>query len=481
MPTSPAPDGRTRVEHDSMGEVAVPADRYWGAQTQRAIAHFGLPDEPMPLEVVHAFGLLKAAAARVNAELGDLDPDLATLIERAAGEVATDTLDDHFPLTVFQTGSGTQTNMNVNEVIANRANELAGVPLGGGSPIHPNDDVNRSQSSNDTFPTAAHVAVALMLRDELVPALGALHAVLVERAERWDDIVKIGRTHLQDAVPLTVGQEWSGYAAQVVMALDAVTSAAPAVHELAIGGTAVGTGLNAPAGFGAAVAADLAAATGIDFVQAPNLFAALAGGEGLARVSGALRVAATSLTKIAEDLRWLGSGPRAGLGELRLPENEPGSSIMPGKVNPTQAEALLMVCAQVLGNDVVVGIAASRGNFELNVMRPVMTANVLRRIRLLSSSVHNFRRYLVEGTSPDHERMGELMRRSLMSVTALSPAIGYEAAAKIAQRAHREGLDLRTAALDSGLVTAEQYDELVDPSRMVRPHEVGPDPGASGS
>lgn len=460
----------TRTEHDSMGEIEVPSDRYWGAQAQRSIHHFDMPGEPMPIGIIHAFGLLKAATARANAALDNLDPQLAELIDRAATEVAEGNLDDHFPLTVFQTGSGTQTNMNVNEVVANRANEVAGSPLGSGSPIHPNDHVNRGQSSNDTFPTAAHIAVSLAVRDHLLPALEALRDAIAAKAVAWDDIVKIGRTHLQDAVPLTLGQEWSGYAAQLTMGIDALRSAAPRVAELAIGGSAVGTGLNTPAGFGERVASELAGATGIDFVQASNLFAGLAGGEGLAAVSSALRQLAVSLTKIADDLRWAGSGPRAGLGELSLPENEPGSSIMPGKVNPTQAEALLMICAQVMGNDVVVGIAASRGTFELNVMRPVMVANVLRSITLLSVGMDHFRTYMVEGTEPNRERIDELMRRSLMLVTALSPAIGYEAAAAIAHRAHHEGLDLRTAALESGRVTAEQYDELIDPRAMAHPH-----------
>ncbi len=453
-----------------MGEVEVPTDRYWGAQAQRSIHHFDMPGEPMPIAVIHAFGLLKAATARTNTALDNLDPELAELIARAADEVRDGKLDAHFPLTVFQTGSGTQTNMNVNEVVANRANELAGAPLGSGSPIHPNDHVNRGQSSNDTFPTAAHVAVALALRDQLLPALEALQATFAAKAAGWADIVKIGRTHLQDAVPLTLGQEWSGYAAQLAMAIGTVRTAAPMVQELAIGGSAVGTGLNTPAGFGEQVALKLAEATGIGFTRAPNLFAALAGGEGLAAVSSSLRQLAVSLTKIGDDLRWAGAGPRAGLGELSLPENEPGSSIMPGKVNPTQAEALLMICAQVMGNDVVVGLAASRGTFELNVMRPVMVANVLRSITLLSVGMEHFRTFMVEGTEPNRERIDELMRRSLMLVTALSPAIGYEAAAAIAHNAHHNGLDLRTAALESGLVTAEQYDELIDPWAMAHPH-----------
>jgi fumarate hydratase class II len=456
----------TRVERDSMGPIDVPAHRYWGAQTQRSLHHFTVAGEVMPLAIVHALAMVKAAAARANAELGVLDHEVAALIESAAGEVASGVLDDEFPLAVFQTGSGTQTNMNVNEVVANRAIELAGSELGSKQPVHPNDHVNASQSSNDVFPTAANVAVALALRDRLLPSLRALRDALVERSERWADVVKIGRTHLQDAVPLTVGQEWSGYAAQLTAGIDAVEHAMMVVLELAIGGTAVGTGLNAPEGFGPAVAAELSERTGLAFAQAPNLFAALAGAEALVAVSGALRQCATSLFKIGNDLRWLGSGPRAGLGELVLPANEPGSSIMPGKVNPTQCEALLMACVQVMGNDTTVAIAASQGNFELNVMRPVIAANVLRSIELLAATTTDVRVFLVDGVELNQSRIDELLGRSLMLVTALSPAIGYDAAAAIAHDAHERGVSLRDAALASGLISADDFDRIVDPSTM---------------
>jgi fumarate hydratase class II len=458
-----------RVETDSMGPIEVPADRYWGAQTQRSLHHFAIGDDRMPVAVVRALGRLKNAAALVNRELGLLDARRAELIARAADEVIDGKLDDHFPLSVWQTGSGTQTNMNVNEVIANRAIELAGGKLGSKDPIHPNDHVNMSQSSNDTFPTAMHVAAALALARELRPSVRALRDALAAKACEFDAIVKIGRTHLQDAVPLTLGQEFSGYVAQVAAGLAHVEATLPGLLALAIGGTAVGTGLNAPATFGEAVAAKLAEQTGLPFVSAANKFAALAAHDELVMASGALRTLAGSLMKIANDLRWLGSGPRSGLGELALPENEPGSSIMPGKVNPTQAEALTMVAVEVIGNDTAVAVAGSQGNFELNVFKPVIIFNVLRSARLLTDACARFREFCVEGIAANRTRIAELVERSLMLVTALAPHIGYDRAAAIAKKAHAEGLTLRAAALGSGYVSAEQFDRWVRPDDMVRP------------
>jgi fumarate hydratase, class II len=461
--------GATRVETDSMGSIEVPADRYWGAQTQRSLHHFAIGDDRMPIAVVRALGRLKKAAALVNRELGLLDAHRAELIVRAADEVIDGKLGDHFPLSVWQTGSGTQTNMNVNEVIANRAIELAGGKLGSKDPIHPNDHVNMSQSSNDTFPTAMHVAAALALTRELKPSVRALRDALAAKAREFDDIVKIGRTHLQDAVPLTLGQEFSGYVAQLDGGLGRIDATLPGLLALAIGGTAVGTGLNAPAAFGEAVAAKLAEQTGLPFTSAANKFAALAAHDDLVMASGALRTLAGSLMKIANDLRWLGSGPRSGLGELALPENEPGSSIMPGKVNPTQAEALTMVAVEVMGNDTAVAVAGSQGNFELNVFKPVIIYNVLRSARLLTDACARFREFCVEGIEANRARIAELVERSLMLVTALAPHIGYDRAAAIAKRAHAEGLTLREAALGSGYVTGEQFDRWVRPDDMVRP------------
>src|SRR5574340_505486 len=440
MPTDPSRPDATRLETDSMGAVEVPADRYWGAQTQRSLEHFRIGDEQadrMPLEVVHALGLLKRAAAEVNAAEGRLAPDKAGWIEQAAEEVAEGRLDDHFPLFIWQTGSGTQSNMNANEVIANRAIELAGGELGSKRPVHPNDDVNMSQSSNDTFPTAMHLAAATAIVERLLPSVQALHDALAAKAEAFDDVVKIGRTHLQDAVPLTLGQEFGGYVAQLADDLARLESALPGLYQLAIGGTAVGTGLNAPAGFGVACAGRLAELTGLPFVSAPDKFAALAAHDALVAAHGALRTLAVSLMKIANDLRWLGSGPRSGLGELRLPENEPGSSIMPGKVNPTQCEAMTMVCVQVLGNDVAVGVAGSQGNFELNVFKPVIIANVLHSIGILADACGTFRAFAVEGLEVDRARVAELVERSLMLVTALSPHIGYDRAAEIDRKSTR--------------------------------------------
>jgi fumarate hydratase class II len=459
----------TRTETDSMGPVEVPADRYWGAQTQRSLHHFAIGDDQMPPEVIHALGLLKRACAEENAAAGRLAAAKAALIERAAREVESGALDAEFPLSVWQTGSGTQSNMNANEVIANRAIELAGGVLGSKTPIHPNDDVNMSQSSNDTFPTAMHLAAAPALAQRLIPSVRALRDALAQKSEAFEAIVKIGRTHLQDAVPLTLGQEFSGYVAQLDADLARLDAALPGLCELALGGTAVGTGLNAPAGFGEAVAARLAEATGLPFVSAPNKFAALAAHAALVAAHGAVRTLATDLIKIANDLRWLGSGPRSGLGELRLPENEPGSSIMPGKVNPTQCEALTMVCAEVLGHDVTIAFAGSQGNFELNVYKPVIIHDFMHSVTLLSDATASFREFCVAGLEADEARIAELVDRSLMLVTALSPRIGYDRAAAIAKQAHHEGLTLRQAALASGAVTEAEYDELVDARAMTRP------------
>jgi fumarate hydratase class II len=450
-----------------MGQVEVAADRYWGAQTERSLHHFAIGEDRMPLEVVRAFGLLKKAAALVNAELAELPRDKADLIVRAADEVIAGRLDDHFPLFVWQTGSGTQSNMNANEVIANRAIELAGGELGSKRPIHPNDDVNRSQSSNDTFPTAMHIAAARIVGERLLPSVRALRDALAAKAAEFEAIVKIGRTHLQDAVPLTLGQEFSGYVAQLDAGLERIERSLPGLYELAIGGSAVGTGLNTPEGFGDAVAARIADETGLPFVSAPNKFAALAAHDALVDAHGALRTLAVSLMKIANDIRWLASGPRSGLGEISLPENEPGSSIMPGKVNPTQSEALTMVCCQVFGNDVAVTVAGSQGNFELNVFKPVMIRNFLHSATILADACRTFREFCVEGIEPNHERIREGVERSLMLVTALAPRIGYDRAAEIARKAHREGRTLREVALELGYVDAAQYDELVRPERMV--------------
>ena len=462
--------GATRTETDSMGAVEVPADRYWGAQTQRSLHHFAIGDpqaERMPREVVHAMGTLKLACAMVNDEAGRLPEGVGGLITQAAGEVAEGLLDDHFPLYIWQTGSGTQSNMNANEVIANRAIELAGGVMGSKDPVHPNDHVNKSQSSNDTFPTAMHVAAASVIVGSLLPSVARLRDELAARAADFEDIVKIGRTHLQDAVPLTLGQEFSGYVAQLDADIERLQAALPGLYELAIGGTAVGTGLTAPDGFDTAVSARIAELTGLPFVSAPNKFAALAAHDAVVFASGALATLAASLTKIANDLRWLGSGPRSGLGELSLPENEPGSSIMPGKVNPTQAEAMTMVAAQVYGNDAAVKFAGSQGNFELNVYKPVMAANVIRSARLMADACDTFREFAVAGVTANRERIAELVAQSLMLVTALNPLIGYDKAAEVAKKAHKEGTTLKAAALALGYVSEEQFDEIVRPERMV--------------
>ncbi|MFO0038506.1 MAG: class II fumarate hydratase, partial [Synechococcaceae cyanobacterium] len=430
------PTAATRRESDSLGPVDVPADRYWGAQTQRSLRFFAF-GEPMPLAIVHAFGTLKAACAEVNAAMGQLEAPLATAIVAAAEAVADGSLDDQFPLRIWQTGSGTQTNMNANEVIANRAIEALGGTPGSKSPVHPNDHVNLSQSSNDTFPTAMHVAVAIELERSLIPALEELIAAVAAKGERWRALIKIGRTHLQDAVPLTLGQEVSGWVAQLTLGLEGLRATLPQVRQLAIGGTAVGTGLNAPAGFGEAVAQRLAERVGLAFTSAPNKFQALAGHEALAAAHGALTVLAGSLMKIANDVRWLASGPRCGLGELVLPENEPGSSIMPGKINPTQCESLTMVAVQVMGNNTAVQMAASQGHFQLNVFKPLIAHNLLESIELLRGACAGFREHCVAGMEADEARLTNLLERSLMLVTALTPAIGYDRACAIARHAHR--------------------------------------------
>ena len=457
-----------REETDSLGAVRVPADRYWGAQTERSRANFRIGGERMPVEVVRALGIVKKAAAIANAELGVLEEGARDLIVRAADQIIAGELDDQFPLVVWQTGSGTQSNMNVNEVIANRAIELAGGRLGSKTPIHPNDDVNRSQSSNDAFPTAMHVAAVAALRGRLLPAAAALREALAARRDAFARIVKIGRTHLMDAVPLTLGQEFSGYAEQVGRGRQRVERALPGLCELALGGTAVGTGLNAPPGFAARAAAWIARLTGEPFVTAPNKFEALAAHDAIVEASGALKTLAAALMKIANDIRWLGSGPRSGLGELRLPENEPGSSIMPGKVNPTQCEALTMVCARVFGNDTAITVAGASGAFELNVFKPLLIDSLLQSIRLLADGMASFAEHCVAGIEPDRERIAELVRRSLMLVTAITPHVGYDKAAAIARTAHREGITLRQAAVRSGHLTADQYDRWVRPERMVR-------------
>ena len=455
-----------RLESDSMGAIEVPEQHYWGAQTQRSIEYFPF-GQAMPLAVLHAFGALKAACAEVNMAKSKLSPELAALIVAAAEEVASGRLDAEFPLKVWQTGSGTQTNMNVNEVIANRAIEAAGGVLGSKSPVHPNDHVNLSQSSNDTFPAALHVAVAIELERTLMPAVEALRAALAAKAEAFASIIKIGRTHLQDAVPLSLGQEFSGYGAQLDLALETIRASLPQVRQLAIGGTAVGTGLNAPAGFGEAVSARLAERLGLPFTSAPNKFQALAGHEPLAAAHGALTVLAGSLMKIANDIRWLASGPRCGLGELVIPENEPGSSIMPGKVNPTQAESLTMVAVQVMGNNTAVQLAASQGNFELNVFKPVIAHNVLESIELLAGGCTSFRAHCIEGLRANESRIETLLDQSLMLVTALTPAIGYDRACAIAKHAHNHQLSLREAALVLGEISAEEFDRWVQPQQMI--------------
>ncbi|HEV7660025.1 MAG TPA: class II fumarate hydratase [Allosphingosinicella sp.] len=458
----------TRTETDSFGPLDVPGDAYWGAQTQRSIENFPFgARERMPSEIVHALGFVKQAAARVNARDGNLDANLGEAIQQAAGEVAAGDHDDQFPLVIWQTGSGTQSNMNANEVIAGRANEILTGKRGGKSPVHPNDHVNKGQSSNDSFPTAMHVAAARAVHQRLVPALHMIHRRLAAQAETWDRIVKIGRTHLQDATPLTLGQEFSGYAFQIESALARVDAVLPRLHQLAQGGTAVGTGLNAPKGFAERFAAEIAQLTRLPFETAPNKFEALAAHDTLVELSGVLNVVAVSLTKIANDVRLLGSGPRCGLGELRLPENEPGSSIMPGKVNPTQCESLTMVAAQVMGNHVAVTIGGLQGHLELNVFKPLIGAAVLRSIELLSIGMESFTARCLDEMAPDEARIADLMNRSLMLVTALAPEIGYDNAAKIAKYAHENGLTLKEAGIVLGLVDEDVFDRVVKPENML--------------
>ena len=456
-----------RRETDSMGEIDVPADCYWGAQTQRSLVHFSIGNDRMPKQVYHAYGYVKKAAALVNAAAGRLPQWKADAIVHAADEAICGELDEHFPLYVWQTGSGTQTNMNVNEVLANRASQLLGGEIGSKKPVHPNDDVNMAQSSNDTFPTAMHIAALLELEAHLLPNTEALAAAIECKAQAWHDVVKIGRTHLMDAVPLTVGQEWSGWARQIRDALARIRNAGRSLLELAAGGTAVGTGLNAPANFGTQIAATLATLTGHPFVSAPNKFAAQGSLDAMVAAMAAVRGLAIVLMKVANDMRWLASGPRCGLGELLLPENEPGSSIMPGKVNPTQQEAMVMVCIQVISEDSAVAFAGSQGNFELNAMRPIVINNFLHAARILGDACEKFRRYSVEGCHLNRPRIAELVGRSLMLVTALTPVIGYDAAAAIAHAANDRNITLREAAIASGAIDAARFDAIVDPRKLV--------------
>lgn len=458
-----------RIETDSMGEIEVPKDKYYGAQTARSLHHFNIGKDIMPIEVVHAFGILKHAAALTNHELGKLDKEKCDLISKAAEEVYNGKLDEHFPLHVWQTGSGTQSNMNCNEVIANRAIEMAGGELGSKTPIHPNDHVNMSQSSNDTFPTAMHIAACLTITKKLYPALSELKEAFVEKQKAFAGIIKIGRTHLQDAVPIALSQEISGYVAQLDENLDRLEQVLPGLLSLALGGTAVGTGLNTHPDFAVKAAAHIAKLTGLSFVSAENKFSALAAHDAIVFAHGAIKTAAVSLMKIANDIRFLGSGPRCGLGELELPENEPGSSIMPGKVNPTQCEALTMVCAQVMGNDAAIGFAGSQGNFELNVFKPVMIFNLLHSANIISDSCHSFREFCIEGLKANQEKCEYYLNHSLMLVTALNQHIGYDNAAKIAKHAHHEKLSLKESAIELGLLTGAQFDEYIVPEKMITP------------
>jgi fumarate hydratase class II len=459
----------TRIEKDTFGDIEVPCDRYYGAQTQRSLQNFRIGGERFPREFIYALGIVKKAAARVNVQLGKLDGQLLPAIEQAADEVIAGKLDDHFPLVVWQTGSGTQTNMNANEVIANRASELLGGVLGSKKPVHPNDHVNMSQSTNDSFPTAMHVAIVDRVCHGLLPALGRLAEALDAKSQQFAHIVKIGRTHLMDATPLTLGQVFSGYAAQVRGAQAAVTAALPQMYELAAGGTAVGTGLNSHPRYAVAVAAEIAALTGLPFVTAPNKFAALAAHDAVVTLSGTLKTTAVACNKVANDIRLLGSGPRCALGELRLPENEPGSSIMPGKVNPTQCEAMTMVCAQVIGNDTAVAFAGAQGHFELNVFKPVLAYATLQSARLLTDACHSFVDNCVVGIEADEARIKDLVDRSLMLVTALAPKLGYDMAAKIAKTAHKQGKTLKQVALEFGCLTSAEFDAVVRPEEMCEP------------
>jgi fumarate hydratase, class II len=457
----------TRLEEDSMGEIEVCSDHYWGAQTQRSLDHFSIGDDHMPKAIDHAYGYIKKAAAIVNLAEGLLPKDKADLIIKVSDEIINGKLDEEFPLYVWQTGSGTQTNMNVNEVISNRSIQLAGGVMGSKNPIHPNDHVNLSQSSNDTFPAAMHIATVMELDNHLIPNVELLIKSIKNKALQWAHVIKIGRTHLQDAVPLTVGQEWSGYAIQLTDAIEVIKLSMKGLYKLAIGGTAVGTGLNAPKDFGYMVASEISRMTGYPFVTASNKYAAQASLDAMVNSSSALRLLAVVLMKIANDIRWLGSGPRAGIHELILPENEPGSSIMPGKVNPTQEEAMVMVCIQVMGNDTAVGIAGSQGNFELNAMRPIIIKNVLDSSQILGDACDKFRRYSIDDITLDTGRIGKYVNDSLMLVTALTPVIGYDKATSIAHKAFKENLTLREAAISSGHISSEDYDNIVDPSKMV--------------
>jgi len=470
LPANTKP-GELRRESDSMGPIDVPADRYWGAQTARSLIHFAIGTDRMPLEVVHSMGILKKAAALANEKLGKLPPDVAKLVVTAADEVIRGELDEHFPLSVWQTGSGTQSNMNANEVISNRAIELAGGALGSKKPVHPNDHVNMSQSSNDTFPTAMYVSAAVDLKRRLLPAVRELREALAAKSHQYENLIKSGRTHLMDATPITLGQEFSGYVSQLDDNLRRLEQVLPDLCKLAIGGTAVGTGLNTHPKFAELVCAEIARETKLPFSSAENKFAALAAHDALVMASGALRTLACSLMKIANDVRWMGSGPRCGLGELNLPENEPGSSIMPGKVNPTQCEALTMVCVQVLGNDFAVAFAGTQGNFELNVFKPVMIFNFLHSVRLLADSCHSFNEHCVHGMQPNVEQLQQNMERSLMLVTALSPVIGYDKAAKIAHHAHHHHTTLKEAGLALGFIDAVTFDRHVRPEDMLGPKE----------
>jgi len=464
-PTSP------RIEIDSMGPIEVPGDRYWGAQTARSLQYFSIGEDRMPRPLIRAFGLLKQATAEVNRDLGCLSADKADLMIRAAQEVIAGELDDHFPLRIWQTGSGTQTNMNVNEVIANRAIALAGGAMGSKDPIHPNDHVNQSQSSNDTFPTAMHIAAVETLTQQLIPAVQQLRQALAAKSAEFSDVIKIGRTHLMDAVPLTLGQEFSGYVAQLDQNLERIQFVLPHLYELAIGGTAVGTGLNSPPEFSDRVAARLAELTGLPLVSAPNKFAALAAHDAIVMASGALKTLACSLMKIANDIRWLGSGPRCGLNELLLPANEPGSSIMPGKVNPTQSEAMTMVCVQVMGNDTVITIAGSQGNLELNVFKPLLIHNLLHSIRLLTDACRSFTDHCVVDLQPNRGQLQEYLNQSLMLVTALNPRLGYDKAAQIAKKAYAEHITLREACIQLGFLSGEEFDQWVRPEQMLGPEK----------
>ena len=460
---------QTRTESDSMGKIEVPTDRYWGAQTQRSLQNFKIGGERFPREMIWALGIVKQSVAEVNAELGTLDADLAEIITKAAQEVIDGVLDDHFPLVVWQTGSGTQTNMNVNEVISNRAIEMLGGVLGSKEPVHPNDHVNKSQSTNDAFPTSIHVAVVDRIHNHLIPSVTALRDALSTKVEAFKDIVKTGRTHLQDATPLTLGQAFSGYVTQLNNALRAIDHALPHLYELPIGGTAVGTGLNTHPDYAAKAATAISKRTGFPFVTAPNKFEALGARDAIVEASGAIKTLACALNKIANDLRWLGSGPRCGIGELLLPENEPGSSIMPGKVNPTQCEAMTMVCAQVIGSDTTVAIAGASGNFELNVFMPVIAFNALQSIRLLADACDSFNENCVVGIEPNREKIQEYLNDSLMLVTALNPYIGYDNAALVAKTAHQEGKTLRQTVVELNLLSEEEFDRVVVPSQMIGP------------